>query len=183
MPYSIAAYTPNVPWALIGTGNQISLSGAGTSAATPQVAAAAALWIQKYDRPYDYPWQRVNAVMHALYSSADKKLPTYFGNGILKASKALQIAPKIDSTPLPKDEVSSPWLTLLLGWRRDSLSATQKMMEVEMAQLEQNNLSVNQLLGGLDENTPLTEEEKAKIKETIIGVPSISNELSQALSE
>src|SRR5271157_4114097 len=49
-PYPIAAYTPNVPW-LSGT-NGVSLSGSGTSAATPQVAAAAALWLENHRREF-----------------------------------------------------------------------------------------------------------------------------------
>src|SRR5208282_6530955 len=49
-PYPIAAYTPNLPW-LSGT-NGASLYGSGTSAATPQVAAAAALWLENHRREF-----------------------------------------------------------------------------------------------------------------------------------
>src|SRR5205823_7774456 len=44
---SIAAYTPNVPWAKFDCRDTVDMDGGGTSAATPQVAAAAALWMQK----------------------------------------------------------------------------------------------------------------------------------------
>ena len=47
MKTAIAAPTPNVPWARFGCSDIIDFDGAGTSAATPQVAAAAALWLQK----------------------------------------------------------------------------------------------------------------------------------------
>jgi len=52
MVAAIAAYTPNVPWARFGEPDMIDFDGAGTSAATPQVAGAAALWIQKYRSEY-----------------------------------------------------------------------------------------------------------------------------------
>jgi len=53
-PHPIAAYSPNTPWLSVrdekGTriADGVDLDGAGTSAATPQVAAAAALWLQKH---------------------------------------------------------------------------------------------------------------------------------------
>ena len=53
---AIAAYTPNVPWAKFGCPDTVDLDGGGTSAATPQVAAAAALWMQKNKAALDaYP--------------------------------------------------------------------------------------------------------------------------------
>ena len=48
MDTALAAYTPNMPWAEINCPTIVDMDGAGTSAATPQVAAAAALWLQKY---------------------------------------------------------------------------------------------------------------------------------------
>jgi len=48
MRTAIAAYTPNVPWARFGEPTVVDFDGNGTSAATPQVAAAAALWIEKH---------------------------------------------------------------------------------------------------------------------------------------
>ena len=48
MNTAIAAYTPNMPWAKLGCHDLITIDGAGTSSATPQVAAAAALWYQKH---------------------------------------------------------------------------------------------------------------------------------------
>jgi hypothetical protein len=43
MKKALAAYTPNTPWA--SNGDVLARSGGGTSSATPQIAAAAALWI------------------------------------------------------------------------------------------------------------------------------------------
>jgi hypothetical protein len=94
MKSAIAAYTPNIPWARFLCGTVIRLNGEGTSAATPQVAAAAALWIEKYKNELPRDWRRVEAVRHALFSSAklkaDKK---HFGNGVLQAFSALNVKP------------------------------------------------------------------------------------------
>ncbi|HLN72614.1 MAG TPA: S8/S53 family peptidase, partial [Prolixibacteraceae bacterium] len=47
MDHALAAFTPNTPWACVET-NTIRFSGAGTSSATPQIAAAAAIYYKKY---------------------------------------------------------------------------------------------------------------------------------------
>ena len=104
MGKALAAYTPNVPWA--SNPHPILRSGGGTSSATPQIAAAAALWIGYHrekleEMGYYQPgkqWMKVEAVRHALYSSAAKEQvfpewKKYYGNGILRAYDALQIPP------------------------------------------------------------------------------------------
>ena len=51
MKTAIAAYTPNTPWATMNEAKQgfyYRLDGGGTSTATPQIAAAAALWLSYY---------------------------------------------------------------------------------------------------------------------------------------
>jgi subtilisin family serine protease len=98
MATAIAAYTPNVPWARFGEPDVVDFDGAGTSAATPQVAGAAALWIQKHRAAYDaYPeaWMRVEGVRKALFDSAaaDNARKGYFGAGQLRAKDALQQQP------------------------------------------------------------------------------------------
>jgi subtilisin family serine protease len=95
-PYPIAAYTPNVPW-LSGT-NSLSLDGSGTSAATPQVAAAAALWLERHRQEFSpsewNSWRKAEAVYDALLISAKRKNgqdkpDLYLGAGLLKAGDAL----------------------------------------------------------------------------------------------
>jgi len=45
---ALAAFTPNIAWARWGCENIVRMNGEGTSSATPQIAAAAALYIQKH---------------------------------------------------------------------------------------------------------------------------------------
>ncbi|MEO6753148.1 MAG: S8/S53 family peptidase [Chthoniobacteraceae bacterium] len=120
----IAAYSPNVPWITLRNANGrlmadgVDLDGAGTSAATPQVAAAAALWLQAHRTElvragYWSDWHKAEAVYHALLKSAERgKRNTpdrYLGAGMLKADKALQVGlAEIESAPPPKPPVKNP---------------------------------------------------------------------------
>ena len=106
MKYAIAAYTPNVPWLVDDPDRPVKKNGGGTSSATPQVAAAAALWIVRHRKTLDAKgytgtWKQVEAVRHALFHTAQKQSfefwDTYYGNGILKAKDALGVdVPQID---------------------------------------------------------------------------------------
>src|SRR5205085_930128 len=58
----LAAYTPNTPWAALGCPALVNHDGAGTSSATPQSAAAAALRLQQVGPQGARPWQSVGAV-------------------------------------------------------------------------------------------------------------------------
>lgn len=104
--YPIAAYTPNTIWASSsvdpsdgkGSKNRIDLTGCGTSAATPQVAAAAALWLRDNYKAINAAgqwrsWKKAEAVYVALLATARRpkegKPDHYLGAGILKAHDAL----------------------------------------------------------------------------------------------
>jgi subtilisin family serine protease len=117
MKTAIAAYTPNIPWAIFSdrdkTNPIILKTGGGTSSATPQIAAAAALWIVKnkqelIERGYYGTWKQVEAVRYALFNSAEKQnivgWKKYYGNGILKASAALKIDVPNDNELKKSDE-------------------------------------------------------------------------------
>jgi hypothetical protein len=102
--HPIAAWSPNVPWLVAqsqahGKTNVVDMDGGGTSASTPQVAAAAALWLE-YNRdqwmelPPDQKWKKAEATYQALlrtaYQTEGKHWPDkYFGAGFLKANDAL----------------------------------------------------------------------------------------------
>jgi hypothetical protein len=101
MKTALGAYTPNVPWAEIDCGKVVDMDGAGTSAATPQIAAAAALWLAEHwdiVKNYSEPWMRVEAVRFALFSQAQKSTAKMgasetfekIGQGVLRAKPLLQ---------------------------------------------------------------------------------------------
>lgn len=118
MAMALAAFTPNTPWAS-GSGSTIRFSGAGTSSATPQIAAAAAIYYRKHHAELDrlQPWQRVEAIRNALYRSASKTahpigaFKNCFGNGIIKALDALSIPVQTITQKTPEDSV--PWFPVL----------------------------------------------------------------------
>jgi hypothetical protein len=151
MGTALAAFTPNMPWAEIGCGDVIDVTGAGTSAATPQAAAAAALWLQTHDPQPANAWQRVEAVRNALFVSADKRLGdrTHFGQGFLQANKALDVAPDFGLAQTPADDVSFPWLHLLPGFGA-AAATRQKMLEVEAAQVAMSAPIIEEATGGAD---------------------------------
>jgi len=107
MKYAMAAYTPNLAWGdNTDSGDYFGRKGGGTSSATPQIAAAAALWIHKHRTEIEKEikndgdkWKKAELTRQALFRSAhiDKSknnFEKYFGNGILKAKDALDIKPK-----------------------------------------------------------------------------------------
>ena len=126
MQTALGAYTPNVPWAAIECGKIVNMDGAGTSAATPQIAAAAALWLAEHRQAlaqYQEPWMRVEAVRRALFTSAAKSTPAMqpaetlqkIGQGVIKADAALQQQPAAaaDLIKLPPSKPSFGWLDML----------------------------------------------------------------------
>jgi len=103
--YPVAGYSPNTLWlhapdSKDPSTDRVDLNGAGTSAATPQVAAAAALWLD-YHRPEIgskwNTWEKSEAAYTALLLSAQRdparKWPDrYLGAGLLKADRALNLS-------------------------------------------------------------------------------------------
>ena len=183
MHTAIAAYTPNVPWAEIGCSDVVSPRGGGTSAATPQAAAAAALWFQHQPSPTNMePWQRVEAVRHALFTSADKTPPDrfrFFGQGLLRARGALDVPFDTSRPKACKDHVWFPLLNLLTGF--DQLSAARRrMLEVEAAQLAMSSPEITEILPDLDESPEqLSVADRRKIVEALRGHRSASNTFRQ----
>jgi hypothetical protein len=115
MGQAIAAYTPNIPWPQYGCRGRVRLNGEGTSAATPQVAAAAALWLESHKQRLPRDWRRVEAVRHALFSTARTCDAKHFGNGILQAHSALGVAPDLNRSRSPTSEASFPLFRLITG--------------------------------------------------------------------
>ena len=193
MKKALAAFTPNMPWANTAAGN-ISYNGAGTSCAVPQIAAAAAIYYKKYHAPLNklQPWQRVEAVRHALYTSAKKTvrhadLPYhhYFGNGIMQAYDALEIPVSTATTETPEDHV--PWFPLLstLFKNKDpqALPVIQ-MYNTELAQLVYSYPELSKLID--DENRPYEKIGVRKWKQfmdAVVSHPGSSASLKQFLQQ
>ena len=165
METALGAYTPNVPWAQIGCPNIVDMDGAGTSAATPQVAAACALWLAEHlaqIEQYAERWMRVEAVRHALFASATKTTPRMnaeetrkkIGQGVLRALDALRIAPPAADTlkKLPPAKASWGWLHLIFGGgvSLTASPAQRAMLELELTQMAQRHAAVDEAIDDPD---------------------------------
>lgn len=146
MGTAIAAPTPNVPWPRLGCSDIIDFDGQGTSAATPQVAAAAAIWVQRNRTAVDgYPqgWMKVEAIRKALFDSAkaNAQETRRLGHGELRANEALARVPAGATTlrQTGADSVSFPFFQVLTGLGVQAAGGSrQRMLELEALQLSQN---------------------------------------------
>ncbi|KUM24705.1 peptidase S8 [Mesorhizobium loti] len=167
MKTALGAYTPNVPWAEIDCAKVVDMDGNGTSAATPQIAAAAALWLaEHWDRvkTYSQPWMRIEAVRFALFSAALKSTAAMgktetaekIGQGVLRADAALAVMPRLESQlkKLPPAKYSWDWLEFITG--SNSLAAVapqqRKMLALELTQMAQQYPSVDVAIADPDGN-------------------------------
>jgi subtilisin family serine protease len=199
MHTAIAAFTPNVPWAKIGCHDVISLSGAGTSSATPQVASAAALYYQKYYAQLEalpQPWMKVEAIRQAMFTTALKKITgqdddieIYFGNGVLQANKMLSVAPDANNLKqTEKDDVRFPLLFQILSELSPfeafevatEDTGTLEMYETELAQLIQESNTLQRLLENEEKDlSELSPELQRKFFDVVIGMPQASTSLKK----
>jgi hypothetical protein len=190
MSTAIAAPTPNVPWARLGCPDMVDYDGAGTSAATPQVAAAAAIWLQKNRAAVDaYPegWMRVEAIRAALFDSALLDAPAsapdlHLGRGKLRADEALKHAPAVASAlrKAATDTVSLPILQVLGGLGITGDDPRQRMLQLEALQLSQStdieSIIPRDLAGASD-------ADKLQVAYALADHPNASQALRQALSD
>jgi subtilisin family serine protease len=181
MTSAISAYTPNVPWARFGEPAVVDFDGAGTSAATPQVAGAAALWIQKNRSAYDAygeRWMAVEAVRAALFENAarDEIHADHLGAGRLRAKDALAI-PKGKLTRQPEDNAGFALAKMVFGIGLGDSPVRSAMLELELRQV----LQATGLEGKLTDPNGGTAV-KADVVRQLLTMPTISRALRSALS-
>jgi len=194
---AVAAYTPNVPWmSYKSIPGGWDMDGSGTSASTPQVAAACALWLKQYGQQFPAGWQRVEACRHALFESVKNKAQnvSQIGGGILDAGAmlspatlaAVQSAYTQNLLPrTPEDAVSFPFWRLLFGLPPPG-PGVDEMYETEAAQIFFS--SANRDLAAAVEANPdgvpakaLPPADAKRLRDAFIAEPSISNALKAHL--
>ncbi|HXE04397.1 MAG TPA: S8 family serine peptidase [Bryobacteraceae bacterium] len=137
MTTALSTYTPNIPWARFGCPTTIDLDGQGTSASTPQIAAAVALWYEKNKTMLPRDWRRVEAARNALFTSArqvDPDLRKYIGRGILQAKAALGVAPVLNLPKTPADDDSFSFFRVITGLGLDQPPVREAMFNLELMQ-------------------------------------------------
>jgi hypothetical protein len=182
MTRAIAAYAPNIPWAKWRQRDVIDLDGTGTSSATPQVAAACALWLARHGETYRHNWTRVEAARTALLTKADRRFGEYrkyFGNGVLRARQALAAQPPPQGLrEAEKDRVRFPLLEALLE-QKGIRGGQQRMYEVEAAQIAARSREIESVLPDWDDpgrGLP-NETDRGRALDALISDPFISEHL------
>jgi hypothetical protein len=168
MDTAVAAYTPNIPWAVFGCPDLARMNGEGTSSATPQVAAAAALWYEKYKHVLPRDWRRVEAVRHALFSSAKKVHAREMGNGILRAMAALAVVPHLNRPQTPSDTDSFAFLRVLTGLGLREPTSRERMFNLELSQLWMISEELQQIVGDPDGTGQISEAKMKKLMSAVI---------------
>ena len=189
MQTAMAACTPNVPWARLGCNSIVDHNGKGTSAATPQIAAAAALWIQTFKKEWEqYPegWMKVEAVRKALFDSArlaDSKLSEKLGRGMIQAKATLSQRPadKASLAKQPVDSASFPLLRVITGLGlaapASALSTHDRMLELEALQISQRSREIEQLLPDPERPENISPADRQRILELLHDAPGASQKL------
>lgn len=197
MSTAIAAFTPNVPWAPYRYDDMVGIRGDGTSSATPQVAAAAALYYNKYAEALEQlpePWMKVEAIRHALFSTARKEIAAefrnevekFYGNGVLQAAAMLEVPVPAPSSlkKADKDKVSFAFFRMILGTKSltPEEQSREDMLETELMQLLLTNGELQKLLKEEEVTIEdLSDEQVVAFIDVVLGSKDASDTLKQKL--
>ena len=138
MTAALCGWAPNISWAKFGCRDAVDMDGQGTSSSTPQIAAAVALWYEKYKSQLPRDWRRVEAVRNALFRSARPhhagRDPKYFGRGILQAQAALAVRPELSLRKTAPDSDSFAFFRVITGLGISEPTPRERMLNVELTQ-------------------------------------------------
>ena len=189
MDTAVSAYTPNTPWAEVHCKAIVDMDGAGTSSATPQVAAAAALYLRQNGQAIAgrAAWEQVEIVRSALFGSAkspqDDKYKAALGRGVLQANAALKMPIPQAVTKAPVDSADFALLRGLFGLGVAAPTpGPNDMLELELAQVVQREAALAQhyielgLRGGV-----LEDESKRHLVDVVVSRSDASTLLKNTL--
>jgi hypothetical protein len=193
MEKAIAAFTPNVAWMQYDDPPAgFSMSGGGTSASTPQIAAACALWMQLNRDKLPADWRRVEACRLALFDGADNVHPdkAELGWGLLNvpemldATLAAKIIAKANAGGLGQsaaDSVSFPFWRLLVGIGPPD-TEEERMYEAEVAQIvrQSANFDLVKAARQAEQDGQIPAEDQAKLR-AMLAAETISDQLRRRL--
>lgn len=205
MTRALAGYTPNTPWA--STVHPFVRSGGGTSSATPQVAAAAALYIARHREEMEKKgyyeegkkWMKVEAVRHALYTSAAKgdvfpDWKKYYGNGILRAWDALQVpvaepqaltqSPSAESTWWGVVEIVGSFFKRRKLFRSSEPKPSAEALATELLHLLQTDPQFYEIFSRIDLTNPVEMEAtigQPEFRDKVLASPYASAWLKEAI--
>jgi hypothetical protein len=198
METAVAGWTPNIPWPELGCGAVVDLDGQGTSAATPQVAAAAALWIAKYREQlgsYSERWMRGEATRQALFQSARKRtakldeeaVRSALGAGSIDALAALGIAPMAEARlrRAPVASAAWDWLKLLTGrgvGLAPEATARGQMLALEILQIAGRDGAFEKVVADPDAGRP-SARQRRRFLEQVRAAKGASETLKQTIDE
>lgn len=192
MGTAMAAYTPRIPWPLIGTGDGIDQDGAGTSAATPQVAAAAALWIAQHRQALANVtgWKRAELVRAALFGSARAPKPgqeldqyrPYIGRGVLDARAALARSPEALQHGIRREEPDTAAFAIFRALGRLGIDAdpAAAMYELEAMHIATRSVALKRILP--DTSALAAPGMERRVAETLLDSEAMSPPLRRWLS-
>ena len=192
MDTALSGFTPNIPWPLFGCGSAVRENGEGTSSATPQIAAAAALWIARHMEALDAlpdAWMRGEAVRQALFRSA--RMPTggekaTLGAGAISATRMLALDPLSPDRLKAEPRASAAWAWVKLisgrgvGVLAEGSASANRMLALELAQLAQRDPAMAELADD-PESTTLRKPIRRALLEAAEASPLASKALKAAV--